>query len=50
MAAEPVDRSAAEASQRIADLFERESISYAIGGALALAVAGVPRGVRPTST
>lgn len=44
MAADPVDRSAAEASQRIADLFERESISYAIGGALALAVAGVPRG------
>jgi hypothetical protein len=44
MAAEPEGRSAAEASQRIADLFERESISYAIGGALALAVAGVPRG------
>lgn len=44
MAADPLDRSAAEASKRIADLLGRESISYAIGGALALAVAGVPRG------
>lgn len=42
--ADPIGRGAAEASQRIADLFEREQVSYAIGGALALAVAGVPRG------
>lgn len=42
--ADAVGRGAAEASQRIADLFERENVSYAIGGALALAVAGVPRG------
>ena len=35
---------AAEAGRRIADLFERESVSYALGGALALAIAGVPRG------
>jgi hypothetical protein len=42
--AEVLARGAAEASQRIADLFEREDVPYAIGGALALAVAGVPRG------
>jgi len=39
-----VDRGAAEAAQRIADSLEASGISYAIGGALALAVAGVPRG------
>lgn len=44
MPIDAVGRGAAEASQRIADLFEREAVSYAIGGALALAVAGVPRG------
>jgi hypothetical protein len=38
------DRSAAEAAQRIAEVLERSGVSYAIGGALALAVAGVPRG------
>lgn len=38
------DRSAAEASQRIADALSEAGVSYAIGGALALAVAGVPRG------
>jgi len=44
MAVEASGGGAAEASQRIAELFEREGVSYAIGGALALAVAGVPRG------
>lgn len=38
------ERGAAEAGQRIADALERAGVSYAIGGALALAVAGVPRG------
>lgn len=38
------ERSAAEAAQCIADALERSNIPYAIGGALALAVAGVPRG------
>jgi hypothetical protein len=38
------ERGAAEAAQRIADALEAHGISYAIGGALALAVAGVPRG------
>lgn len=38
------DRSAAEAAQRIATALEDANVSYAIGGALALAVAGVPRG------
>jgi hypothetical protein len=38
------ERSAAQAAQQIADAFEGASIPYAIGGALALAVAGVPRG------
>ncbi|HEX3595700.1 MAG TPA: hypothetical protein VHU80_11370 [Polyangiaceae bacterium] len=38
------ERGAAEAAQRIADALERASLPYAIGGALALAVAGVPRG------
>jgi hypothetical protein len=37
-------RSAAQAAREIADLLERRGYSYAIGGALALAVAGVPRG------
>lgn len=39
-----VDRGAAESAQRIADALESAGLSYAIGGALALAVAGVPRG------
>jgi len=38
------ERSAAEAAQRIADALESAGISHAIGGALALAIAGVPRG------
>lgn len=38
------DRSAADAAQRIADTLESAGVSYAIGGALALAIAGVPRG------
>ena len=38
------ERGAAEAAQRIADALERASLPYAIRGALALAVAGVPRG------
>src|ERR1700741_5269785 len=38
------ERSAAESAQAIANAFEAASIPYAIGGALALAVAGVPRG------
>lgn len=38
------ERSAAEAAQCIADALEKANIPYAIGGALALAVAGVPRG------
>lgn len=38
------DRGAAESAQRIADALESAGVSYAIGGALALAVAGVPRG------
>lgn len=38
------ERSAAESAQRIADALEAAGIPYAIGGALALAVAGVPRG------
>jgi hypothetical protein len=39
-----VDRSAAEAAQRIADVLEAAHVPHAIGGALALAIAGVPRG------
>lgn len=38
------ERSAAEAAQRIADALEESQLPYAIGGALALAIAGVPRG------
>jgi len=38
------ERGAAEAAQLIADALETAGLSYAIGGALALAVAGVPRG------
>lgn len=38
------DRSAAEAAQRIADALEAAGLPHAIGGALALAIAGVPRG------
>ncbi|MDH5671188.1 MAG: hypothetical protein OEZ06_03510 [Myxococcales bacterium] len=38
------DRSAAEAAQAIATALDGAGIAYAIGGALALAVAGVPRG------
>lgn len=36
--------SAALAAQRIADLLEARGFPYAIGGALALGVAGIPRG------
>jgi len=39
-------RSAAEAARTIADELARRGISHAIGGALALGVAGVPRGTR----
>lgn len=38
------ERGAAESAQRIADALEVAGVPYAIGGALALAVAGVPRG------
>jgi hypothetical protein len=38
------ERGAAEAAQEIADALEAAGLPYAIGGALALAVAGVPRG------
>lgn len=38
------ERGAAEAAQRVADALERAGLPYAIGGALALAIAGVPRG------
>jgi hypothetical protein len=38
------ERSAADAAQRIADELGIAGISHAIGGALALAIAGVPRG------
>lgn len=38
------ERGAAEAAQQIADALEEAGLPYAIGGALALAVAGVPRG------
>ena len=38
------DRGAAEAAQRIADALEAADLPHAIGGALALAIAGVPRG------
>lgn len=38
------DRGAAEAAQLIACELESAGITYAIGGALALAIAGVPRG------
>ena len=38
------ERGAAEAAQRIADALEAAGLPYAIGGALALALAGVPRG------
>lgn len=38
------ERSAAEAAQRIADALASAGLAYAIGGALALAIAGVPRG------
>jgi hypothetical protein len=37
-------RSAAEAAQQLADALERAQLPHAIGGALALAIAGVPRG------
>jgi hypothetical protein len=39
-----VERSAADAAQALADALAAAGIPYAIGGALALAVAGVPRG------
>lgn len=38
------DRGAAEAAQLIAGALESAGLPYAIGGALALAIAGVPRG------
>jgi hypothetical protein len=38
------DRSAAEAARIIATALEQSGLSYAVGGALALAIAGVPRG------
>ncbi len=38
------ERSAAEAAQRIPDALDAADLPYAIGGALALAIAGVPRG------
>lgn len=38
------DRTASDAAQQLATLLEAHAIPYAIGGALALAVAGVPRG------
>jgi hypothetical protein len=38
------ERGAAESAQRIADALEDAGLPYAIGGALALAIAGVPRG------
>lgn len=38
------DRGASEAAQRIADALEAAGLPYAVGGALALAIAGVPRG------
>lgn len=38
------ERGAAEAAQALADALESSEIPYAIGGALALAIAGVPRG------
>lgn len=38
------ERGAADVAQTLASALERENIPYAIGGALALAVAGVPRG------
>lgn len=38
------ERSAAEAAQALADALDAAKIPYAIGGALALAIAGVPRG------
>ena len=39
-----ISSSAAEVAQRLADSLESAGIEYAIGGALALGVAGVPRG------
>jgi len=39
-------RSAAEAARAIADELKRRNVPHAIGGALALGVAGVPRGTR----
>lgn len=38
------DRTASDAAQQLASLLEAHDVPYAIGGALALAVAGVPRG------
>lgn len=38
------ERSAADAAQALANALEEAGIPYAIGGALALAIAGVPRG------
>lgn len=38
------ERGAAEAAQRIAEALGAAGVPYAIGGALALAIAGVPRG------
>jgi hypothetical protein len=40
----PAERGAADAAQVLASALEAAHIPYAIGGALALAIAGVPRG------
>lgn len=39
-----VSRGAADAARQLADALEAAALPYAIGGALALAIAGVPRG------
>ncbi len=44
MAMAIAERGAAEAAQRLADALELHGLPHAIGGALALAIAGVPRG------
>lgn len=42
------ERSPAEAARAIASALEAVGLEHAIGGALALAVAGVPRGTKRT--
>lgn len=39
-----MEADAFERAMQIADAFERESIPYAIGGALAFGIWGIPRG------